>query len=86
MKYSRSKRLGKLRFWIAGEGDERHLYPQFGILDCKPLAVPGIMAEDGELTVYLAWWIFEVSLLLQKRPALCVRGEAGKREWWDVTE
>lgn len=86
MEYSWSKRVGRLRIWIAGQGDERHLYPTAGVLNRQPFAVPGIMAEDGELTVYLAWWIVEISLRLKKRPALCVRGEAGKREWWDVTE
>lgn len=85
MKYAWSKRIGRVRLWVAGEGDERHLYPQFGILNQKPCAVPGIHVEDGEVTVYAAWWLFEISLKLKHRPAMCIRSEVGKRAWWDKT-
>lgn len=77
MKYSRSARIGRLRVWVAGEGDERKLYPTFGVLNTQPTEWPGVFVEDGELTVYVAWWIFEVSLVLVVRRAQCVFGKPG---------
>jgi hypothetical protein len=85
VKYSWSTQISRVRLWVAGEGDARYLYPKLGVLNTRPCEWPGIHTEDGELTVYAAWWIFEVSILLKHRPAQCVRGEAGHRAWWDKT-
>ena len=85
MKYAWSKQIGRVRLWVAGEGDERKLYPRSGVLNTGATEWPGIFVEDGELTVYASWWIFEISVELIHRPAQCVLGEAGRRAWWNKT-
>ena len=78
-------RKGRLKLFILGHGDARTWYPIIGIYNKKPFACPGIMVEDGELSVYIALHILEVTLILKRRLARCVRGEADGSTWWDVT-
>lgn len=66
-------RFGRLRigaFW----DDARCWLPRFGVLNTKPFAAPPLFVQDGELTVYVYWFVFEVSLRLKHRKAQCVRG------------
>jgi len=79
-------RKGRVKLFILGPGDARKWYPIFGIYNTKPTEWPGFFVGDGELTVYVAVHILELSVILKRRPAQCVRGEADGSTWWDVTE
>lgn len=66
-------RVGRLKFGHF-PSDERHWIPVAGIYNTRPFAAPPLIVEDGELSVYLYWGMWEVAVKLKHRRAQCVRG------------